>query len=161
MRIASASSRKCALISPPRSIAVCPPPAHIFLSQSSSPSSVGVLRECVTEGSSTDDASRARLESLAARFESTIYQTSKSNEDYFHTIANKMYNLKRKKAVPRPDTAASPAVPTVAAQPPLPAPVVAAPQAATTKPLEPAAPRHGVVGQPRMSPQSPSFFLRV
>src|SRR3989344_2752985 len=84
MRIASASSRKCALISPPRSIAVCPPPAHIFLSQSSSPSSVGVLRECVTEGSSTDDASRARLESLAARFESTIYQTATTNEDYFH-----------------------------------------------------------------------------
>ncbi len=167
MRIASASSRKCALISPPRSIAVCPPPAHIFLSQSSSPSSVGVLRECVTEGSSTDDASRARLESLAARFESTIYQTAKTNEDYFLQIANKMYNLKCKKAVPLPDTAASPAVPTfatVAAQPPL--PVVAAPrttpgppQAATTKPLELAAPRHGVVGQPRTSPQSPSFFL--
>ncbi len=134
----------------------------LFLSLSSPVSAVD-LRECVTEGASTD----ASRESLAARFEDNAYREAKSKEDYFHKISNKMYNLKLKKAVPLPDTAASPAVPTfatVAAQPPL--PVVAAPrttpgppQAATTKPLELAAPRHGVVGQPRTSPQSPSFFL--
>ncbi len=62
--------------------------------------SVGVLRECVTEGSNTDDASQARLTSLAARFEDNVYRSAKTNEEYFHQIANKMYNLKRKKAVP-------------------------------------------------------------
>jgi hypothetical protein len=61
---------------------------------------VGVLRECVTEGSNTDDASQARLTSLAARFEDNVYRSAKTNEEYFHQIANKMYNLKRKKAVP-------------------------------------------------------------
>jgi hypothetical protein len=67
--------------------------------------SVGVLRECVTEGSNTDDASQARLTALAARFEDNVYRTAKTSEDYFHQIANKMYNLKRKKNVPGGDPA--------------------------------------------------------
>lgn len=66
---------------------------------------MGVLRECVTEGSNTDDASQARLTSLAARFEDNVYRSAKTNEEYFHQIANKMYNLKRKKAVPGGDLA--------------------------------------------------------
>jgi hypothetical protein len=85
---------------------------------------VGVLRAFVPDDTKYD-ASQARLESLM-RFENVTYQKAKSNEDYFHRIANKLDILKRKKSgVPLPDTAASPTAPStlavVAAQPLLPA----------------------------------------